>query len=122
MSNETQETPTFSVVQVRRVRAASAGEAVDIAEADLHTALSVDTGEAGHVAGGTIYGVVGEPNLEGWDGLTANQALLEAAMILLSVATQEGDDGTGGVQTLNELNAAIDLAADVAYTLNTKES
>lgn len=108
--------PTWPVIQIADVRAASADEAEEIAYEILRVARKADTGEAGHVAGGTVFGVRPLPG-EGWDDLTVNQALVEAAIYLLRAAFQEGDDGTGGVVTEQEVAAAIDLAQTALETM-----
>ena len=113
------ESPAWPVVSVREVRAASAGEAVDISHEEIAGQQSVDTGEAGHTATGSVIGVLGHTDEE--PNLTVNQALREAALLLLGASYQEGDDGTGGVQTIKDLDAAIDLAADVAYALKKEQ-
>ena len=42
---------------------------------------------------------------------TATEALAEAAVLLDRAAQQEGDDGTGGIQTAADIARAIELAS-----------
>lgn len=114
--SDMQNAPTWPLVTVVHLRAASAGEAVDIEEVNLRVAAEMDTGEAGHSAGGVVVGVLND-GIETIEGLTMNQSLQEAALLLLAASYQEGDDGTGGVQTLKELEDAREIVTGVIREL-----
>ena len=110
---EVADAPAWPVVQVRHVHAASAGEAVDITDEELHILNHMSNAEPGFTTGGVVIGVLnGEPIDFYMEGLTVNQTLQEAALILLTASFQEGDDGTGGVQTEEDVQLAIDAATE----------
>lgn len=50
--------PVYRVLEVREIRAASPEEALEIAQRDLDGWRSLDTGEAGHTAGGRVVRVL----------------------------------------------------------------
>lgn len=117
------ESPAWPVVSVREVRAASADEAAEISEEEIAGQQRVDTGEAGHTATGTVIGVLNDEPIDFYmEGLTANQSLREAALLLLAASFQEGDDGTGGVQTEEDIQTAIDVTTEVLQTMKEARS